>query len=80
MNLIGKRWKEAHIGVEGDGVVIHGVDIWKAEWQPTGEDVDLAHPAYPKQTHRYAVYVTDNDVKFAAGELSAGVWGFYVPS
>lgn len=78
MSLFGKRWREAHIGFEDDGVRIGGVEVWKAEWRSAGESVELPHPAHPKQIHRYSVYEAENGVKFAAAELSAGVWGFYV--
>jgi hypothetical protein len=43
----------------------------------------LPHPAHPHQSHRYDIYdIGDgwNPVRFAVGELSNGVWGFYVPA
>ena len=42
----------------------------------------LSHPAYPKQMHEYDIYEigdTAYPTRFAACELSNGVWGFYVP-
>ena len=47
------------------------------------EAVELPHPAFPNQRHRMFVYEVTNDgrnVRFAAGELSAHVWGFYLPA
>jgi hypothetical protein len=46
------------------------------------EPVELPHPAYPNQRHRMSVYEIESGgrrIRFAAGELSANVWGFYVP-
>jgi hypothetical protein len=43
----------------------------------------LRHPTYPNQTHQYDIYEigdAERPVRFAAGELSNGVWGFYVPA
>lgn len=78
------EWQPVHIGLENDGFSIDGVDIWSAQWDALGVDsVMLPHPAHPEQTHRFDVYRAKGpvaDVLFAAGELSNGVWGFYVPS
>ena len=76
------RWNVEHLGIEHDGLVIAGVDIWNAEWRPTGElPVTLPHPSYPSQTDSFGIFTagTDREVTFAACELSNGVWGFYVP-
>jgi hypothetical protein len=77
-------WRVAHIGVENDGLKIGGLDVWKSEWRRVREPkgIELPHPQYPNQIHPYRIYeVGDvgNPVRFAAGELSYGVWGFYVP-
>ena len=76
-------WRDVHVGFSGDGLTIGGVDVWKQRWRRTGEAVlELPHPAYPNQLHYYDVYEIggiDAPVRFAAGELSNGVWGFYVP-
>lgn len=81
---MGKRgyamdWVVAHIGVEADGVMLSGVDIWEADWRPTDEPpILLPHPSYPTQIHTFRVFEAKG-VRFAACELSNGVWGFYVP-
>ena len=78
------QWHSVHIGFENDGVEIGGVKIWPAKWRETGQDpVMLPHPAYPNQRHRFDIYEVGSaarPVRFAAGELSNGVWGFYVPA
>jgi hypothetical protein len=76
-------WRDVHVGIEGDGLEIGGVKVWRHEWRSTGEPrLNLPHPSYRNQTHRYDIYEignAENSVRFAAGELSNGVWGFYVP-
>ncbi len=76
-------WRAVHVGPEGDGLVIGGVAVWEHIWRWTSEPpLELAHPSYPEQMHRYRVCeIRDLGVviRFAAGELSNGVWGFYVP-
>ena len=45
--------------------------------------MEFPHPAYPDQFHRMWIYEirgADKAATFAAGELSANVWGFYVPA
>lgn len=75
-------WAYANIGPEGDPVLIDGVDLWKSKWRLAGHSVWLPHPQYAHQIHDYAVYETQGrtgPVRFAAAELSANGWGFYVP-
>ncbi|HEV7229113.1 hypothetical protein [Brevundimonas sp.] len=77
------RWRSIHVGVEGDGVTISGLPVWQHQWRPVRLSVELPHPAHRSQRHRYDVYEIGeppNAVRFAAGELSNGVWGFYVPA
>jgi len=77
-------WVVKHIGFERDGLEIGGLSVWEKEWRPVGDwsHVELPHPAYPNQIHRYGIYEIGDEavpVRFASGELSAGVYGFYVP-
>jgi hypothetical protein len=77
-------WGCVHVGFQGDGPTIGGLDVWKETWRALDSDfVELPHPAHPNQVHRYWIYEigdTAKPVRFAAGELSNGVWGFYVPT
>ncbi|HEX7775521.1 MAG TPA: hypothetical protein VF449_03230 [Parvibaculum sp.] len=77
-------WKAVHVGFEGDDLRIGGLQVWKHEWRPTDtKPLDLPHPSYPSQIHRYRVYEIGDalqPVRFAVDELSNGVWGFYVPT
>jgi hypothetical protein len=76
-------WRDVHVGVENDGLRIGGIDVWRHKWRSTGEpDLNLPHPSYLNQTHGYVIYEVEDSghsVRFAAGELSNGVWGFYIP-
>jgi hypothetical protein len=72
-------WRVAHIGFEKDGFRLNGLDVWALPWRKVdAPPVELPHPAYPDQRHFYDVYeVGLGAVRFAAGEVSNGVWGFY---
>ena len=79
----GVDWREAHLGFESDGLKIDGVDVWGHPWvRADTPALQLAHPAYPEQMHRFTVQDIDAGgvrIRFAVSELSNGVWGFYVP-
>lgn len=78
-------WRLVSIDIEGANVVLEGVNPWKfeREWRATGEDpITVAHPSYPAQRHSMFVYelaLPTGKIRFAAGEFSNGVWGFYSP-
>jgi hypothetical protein len=75
---------ECLLGSVGDGLKIGGLEVWRHAWRSAGiEPLNLPHPSYPSQTHRYIIYDIGDErvaVRFAAAELSKGVWGFYVPT
>ena len=76
-------WSAVHVGFQNDGLLIGNLDVWRQKWRPSGSTIQLAHPAYPNQSHQYEIYEigdVDDPIRFAAGELSNGVWGFYVPN
>jgi len=73
-------WQAAHVGFENDDLEIDGLPIWSLPWRPEPGVVTLAHPAHPGQLHRFDIYSVDDGMRatrFAAAELSNGVWGFY---
>ena len=77
------EWRDVHVGLADDGVEIGGLDVWRQEWRRTGDSVQLPHPAHPHQRHLFDIYEAgppESAIRFAAGELSNGVWGFYVPA
>jgi hypothetical protein len=78
-----RPWRDVHVGFEADGLKIEGLEVWKHDWRSTDlQPIDLPHPSYRSQMHRYTIYEIGDaarSVRFAAAELSNGVWGFYVP-
>ena len=78
-----RGWRFVSIGVEGQPTEVAGVNPWEAEWAATGDRITVAHPQYPSQRHVMSVYEVKGSVpriRFAAGEFSNGVWGFFVPA
>jgi len=76
------NWQSAGITMDGQAFRLGGLNVWKHKWSRLAEaPVELPHPSYPKQLHKmwqYEIQDGNRRVQFAAGELSAGVWGFYV--
>jgi hypothetical protein len=78
-------WHFVSIDVYLADVLIEGVNPWKFrdEWRSCSEDpITVAHPCYPKQRHLMYVYelaLPSGTMKFATGEFSNGVYGFYSP-
>ena len=76
-------WKLLSIGSVDSSVIVDGADLWKHDWRRRGESITVAHPSYPAERHTMFVYEIDpagRRIKFAAGEFSNGVWGFFVPT
>jgi len=76
-------WRCVHIGFANDGLTIGGIEIWRHEWRPVATPrLVLPHPTYPDQAHDFEIYAIGDgaaSLRFAASEVSNGVWGFYVP-
>ena len=74
-------WRPAHVGSDHDDLILDGLPVWSLTWRKeTDEPVKLPHPAHPAQRHAFAIYTVDDGTRatrFAAAELSNGVWGFY---
>jgi hypothetical protein len=74
-------WQAAHVGFAHDDLALDGLRIWSLPWQRESSDrVSLAHPAHPTEQHGFTIYNVHDDKqasRFAAAELSNGVWGFY---
>jgi hypothetical protein len=75
-------WRFVGTAANERNFLIEGVNVWAFRWQEVrGERAAVEDPHY-HQSFNFSVYtVTDGEhsVKFAAGEFSNGVWGFYVP-
>lgn len=78
-------WEPVHVGFEDAAFSIGGVNPWAhaRSWRRVSQDsIVVPHPSYRHQRHRAWVYEVDahgKAIRFAAAELSNGVWGFYVP-
>jgi hypothetical protein len=76
-------WRSCHIGFQNDGLRIGGADVWTQKWRRVDTlALQLPHPTYPTQRHRYDIYEMGDPahpIRFAVSELSNGVWGFFVP-
>ncbi|WP_167619136.1 hypothetical protein [Maribellus sediminis] len=72
-------WK--HINTIGDGVKfkINGINVWDHEWISTGEKIIVNDPLYHQEytIEVYEISTKKKHAKFAAGEFSNGIWGFY---
>ena len=71
-------WRFEATGVDGQCRVF-GVNIFDCEWEATGERVLVRDPLYG-QDHVFCVYraqIGGEKRRFAAGEFSNCVWGFY---
>jgi hypothetical protein len=83
MSTITPGWKHLAIVSEGSPVLIGGQDAWRHEWRSIAvPPITVRHPSYPAQRHQMFVYELEvhPPLRFAAGEYSNGVWGFYVPA
>ena len=60
-----------------------GIELWThAPWLRSGTRVRILDPLYGA-AYEFDVYEIDVEgrrVRFAAGEFSNGIWGFYVPA
>ncbi|MBR6382572.1 MAG: hypothetical protein IKS56_01155 [Lachnospiraceae bacterium] len=74
-----KTWQYETTGTEKNSVLF-GVYIFEYKWRDTGERVKVKDPLYG-QDYAFPVYnvtIEGIDYSFASGELSNGVYGFYV--
>jgi hypothetical protein len=76
-------WRHAATVAEGDSVSLDDMNPWSSHWHPLDEPpIVVPHPTWPSQRHQLRVYelrTPQRTVRFAAGELSGGVWAFFVP-
>lgn len=71
-------WEFVKTGFDGD-CILFGVNIFDYEWTSTGGKIEVLDPIY-NQKHMLTIYTADTGtetVRFAAGEFSNCVYGFY---
>jgi hypothetical protein len=77
-------WKAIGVVAEGQPIEVNGLNPWQLQWRQVSQSpLHLPHPHYNAQTHPMHIFevVTEGRTTvFAAGELSANVWGFYAPA
>jgi hypothetical protein len=86
--LITPGWRFVAIVCSSDPVDLEGLNPWDHKWVGDwSKRVIVAHPSYPAQRHDMSVYEMrgldrqgiERAVRFAAGEFSNSVYGFYLP-
>lgn len=75
-------WRFVGVNYDEKEFLIDGINVFAHRWRDVdGEIAQVSDPLYG-QARRFSVYeIAANNctIKFAAGEFSNGVWGFYVP-
>ena len=74
-----KSWKHKITGPDGN-CKLFGLNIFDYDWNDTGEKATVSDPQY-HQTYNFNIYTVDIEgisKRFAAGEFSNCVWGFYL--
>ena len=71
-------WKFITSGTDGD-VTLFGVNIFDYKWHKTGKTAKVTDPHY-KQDFVFPIYtvqIENKEYRFACGEFSNGIFGFY---
>lgn len=79
MELLTNSWKHTATGTDGD-VQLFGVNVFDYKWNNTRENAQVVDPLH-NQLFNFTVYsvvINETIYKFAAGEFSNGIWGFYI--
>ncbi|GAB3839737.1 hypothetical protein [Hymenobacter jeollabukensis] len=68
--------------LDGESFLISGLDVWQHPWRSQPESATVTDPIYgvSKVFGVYAIGPAEAPVRFAAGEFSNCVWGFYRPT
>ncbi len=73
-------WRYVGHCVEGERFLIDGVDVSDRVWRPTNEptvEIEDPHDHRPGSFQVWEVQSDGGPVRFAAGEVSNCVWGFF---
>jgi hypothetical protein len=76
------NWKCVNWCAEGERFeLVPGHNVWDHNFASTGEKVAVKDPLYGAE-YQFTVYEIEIDgrtIRFAAGEFSNGIYGFYLP-
>lgn len=74
------KWTFEIAGLDGD-CRLFGVNIFRCSWRDCRETADVIDPhlGVEKRFHVYEVIIEGQVHRFATGEFSNGVFGFYLP-
>ena len=78
----GAVWKFVGVNTDEREFLINGLNVYKFDWEPVADEAaEVRDPLWSQRFTLQVWTVTDGErtVKFAAGEFSNGVFGFYVP-
>ena len=79
---VSTAWRFVGVNYDEKMFLIDGINVFAHGWKSVdGEIAQVSDPLYG-QARRFSVYeITEKNrtIKFAAGEFSNGVWGFYAP-
>lgn len=75
-------WRRIHIGLERGDARVGGLPVWKHDWIDQDRVVRLPEDA-PAASQDFQIYEIGGvgwpvQVRFAAAEISNGVWSFWV--
>lgn len=75
-------WRRTHIGLEQDQGQVGGLPVWKHEWRRQAGEVWLPEDAPPESRMNFQIYEIGGvgwpvHVRFAATEISNGVWSLW---
>ena len=81
MKDLGESW--TFVGSCRDGVrfEIDGLNVWDFEWRKTAR-ANVKDPLYGQalEFNVYEIATRTRSIRFAAGEFSNNVWGFFAPA
>lgn len=77
--MIKKTWRHKITGPDGN-CTLFGVNIFNYDWVDTKEKITVIDPLYHQECDIsvYTVVINGKTKKFAAGEFSNCIWGFYI--
>jgi len=82
MNSSETLWKFSGHCFDGETFLIEEVNVWSRHWEAVpDETAEIKDPLYHQDFIFPVYYLTEGNkqIKFAAGEFSNQVWGFYIP-